>query len=102
MGGGVPVRRRRSLDRALAAELLAPVEVPTFPGVAPNRTTVFAQRACEHCGGVHARNCPAVAEISYHPDGKVAHVKFFPPGTWPDDQVIWLDDCYEAVGSGER
>lgn len=95
--GRARARRRLALDPALARQLLAPVEVPTFPGVAPNMTNRFEQQVCQHCKGVHSRKCPAVAEIEYHTDGAVKRVSYFRHGQWPTDQVLWLEEVQEAA-----
>ena len=90
-------RRRLVVDPELARQLLAEIDVPTFPGVAPNTTTLFDQRKCQHCQGLHSRKCPAIAEIEYHSDGTVKRVAYFPHGAWPADQVLWLEDVQEAA-----
>lgn len=100
-------RRRLALDPELARQLLAEVEMATFPGVAPNKTTVFDQRKCQHCQGLHSRKCPAVAEIEYHGDGTVKRVSYFRHGQWPADQVLWLEDvqtaaAFEDAGGEQR
>ncbi|MBT8161005.1 MULTISPECIES: hypothetical protein [Arthrobacter] len=59
--------------------------------------TIFDKSKCQHCGGLHARKCPAVAEIEYHPDGKVSRVVYFPHGSWPADEVLWLEDVVKAA-----
>lgn len=88
---------REPLDRELARTLLEPVSHEVFPGVRGRPVTRFEQLACQHCGGVHARNCPAVQEIEYGEDGKVRRVKFWPHGQWPADQVLWLTEVQEAA-----
>lgn len=86
------------LDPELARALLAEVDGPQpFPGVQGVKTTVFAQQACQHCGGVHSRKCPAVAEVEFHADGKVKRVAYFPHGQWPADDVLWLEDVQTAA-----
>jgi hypothetical protein len=42
-----------------------------------------------NCGGAHARSCPRVRAITWHENGRVARVEFWPPGRWPDDHVQW-------------
>lgn len=86
-----------------AKALLAEVELPqVYPGVPAGRKQLFEQRKCQHCGGVHTRKCPAVKEISYHPDGKVARVVYFRHGEWDESSVLWLEDVIEAAESGEE
>lgn len=53
-------------------------------------------RACDHCGGRHARACPRVKRMAYYPqdnDGvlKIQEVEFFPHGEWPHEDVIFAD-----------
>lgn len=90
-------RRRLVVDPDLARQLLAETEVPTFPGVAPNRVRLWDQRKCQHCQGLHSRKCPAVSEIEYHSDGAVKRVAYFAHGQWPADQVLWLEDVQTAA-----
>jgi hypothetical protein len=61
------------------------------------RRTLFAEKACQHCGGVHVRKCPAVKQLEYHPDGKVKRVVYYPHGQWPADEVLWLEDVIAAA-----
>jgi len=89
-------RKPEKLDRDTARALIKKVrQDPPFPGMTPHETTAFEQSACQHCGGLHARNCPAVEEVEYHTDGKVKRVRF---RAWFDDsRVLWLDDVIEAA-----
>ena len=81
-----------------AKALLEEVDLPqVYPGVAAGKKQLFEQKKCQHCGGVHTRKCPAVKEISYHPDGKVARVVYFRHGEWPEDEVLWLEDVVAAA-----
>lgn len=61
------------------------------------RKTLFEKKKCQHCLGLHTSKCPAVAEIEYHPDGKVMRVVYFPHGSWPADEVLWLEEVIEAA-----
>lgn len=61
------------------------------------KRSMFEKKKCQHCGGLHVRKCPAVAEIEYHPDGKVQRVVYFPHGGWPADEVLWLEEVIEAA-----
>jgi hypothetical protein len=45
--------------------------------------------ACNHCGGRHTRACPRVKAMSWHPNGSLAAVTFWPDGKWSDEQVLW-------------
>lgn len=89
-------RSRLRLDPDLARRLLQVIEEePVLPGVAPVRTTVFEQQRCRHCLGLHGRHCPAVREIEFHPDGRVARVAYF--DKWDDKDVLWRADIETAA-----
>jgi len=45
--------------------------------------------ACAHCGGRHARACPRVRRMAWHPNGELAEVEFWPDGRWSESHVIW-------------
>lgn len=86
------------LDPQLAADLMAEVKVePLITGLPETTTTVWAQRCCQHCGGLHTRACPRVRSISYSSDGKPSQVDFWPDGRWPTDGVLWLDEVIAAA-----
>lgn len=89
------------LDPEVARQLLAVERREVFPGVPAEARTRFSMLACQHCGGVHARNCPAVKVVEYHPDGKVKRVEFWPAGEWPEDEVLWLADVQAAADAGD-
>jgi hypothetical protein len=86
-----------TLDPELASRLLEKHPTEVFPGVRGSEQTLFDRLKCQHCGGVHARNCPAVAEIEYGDTGTPKRVVYWPHGTWPTDQVLWLDQVQEAA-----
>lgn len=65
------------------------------------KKTLFAEKACQHCGGVHVRKCPAVKQLEYHPDGKVKRVVYYPHGQWPADEVLWLEDVIQAAAQAD-
>jgi hypothetical protein len=52
--------------------------------------------ACEWCGGLHSRACPRVKRFTLV-DGKTAEVEFWPPGTWPEDGIIWPEDAQDSA-----
>lgn len=52
----------------------------------------IADNRCLHCGGAHARACPRVKTMSYHPNGALAGVEFWPDGKWSTDHVLFLDE----------
>lgn len=45
--------------------------------------------ACTHCGGRHDRACPRVKRMSFHPNGSLAEVEFWPHGKWDEAGIIW-------------
>lgn len=47
---------------------------------------------CQHCGGRHARACPRVKRMSFHPNSALAEVEFWPEGKWTDADIIWPED----------
>jgi len=58
----------------------------------PEELKILRDNRCDHCGGVHARACPRVKRLAFHPNGAVAEVEFWRAGSWPEDQVVWLDE----------
>jgi hypothetical protein len=52
----------------------------------------YRQRRCGHCGAVHARACPRIRRLEFHPNGQIATVEFWPPGKWPQDGLMWPED----------
>lgn len=54
-----------------------------------------ARDCCAHCGGIHARACPRVKRLVFHPGsgGILAEVEFWPHGKWPEDGIIWPEDA---------
>lgn len=52
----------------------------------------FRQRRCQHCGGAHARACPRVRRLRFHPDSRLAAVEFWPAGSWSDEGIMWPED----------
>lgn len=47
---------------------------------------------CTHCGGIHARSCPRVKRLVWHPNGTLAEVEFWSSGEWSDENVVWPED----------
>ena len=88
-------RSRLRLDPGMARALLEVIEEETVPGLAPLKTTVFEQQACRFCRSLHSGHCPAVREIEYHPDGRVARVSYWPK--WDDSGVLRREDIETAA-----
>lgn len=61
----------------------------------------FRGRLCQHCLGAHARACPRVRELSFHPDAKLARVRFWRDGDWSDDGVLWPENLPPEPGESE-
>lgn len=51
---------------------------------------------CNHCGGRHARACPRVKRMEFHPNGALASVEFWADGKWPSGEIIWQEDLETA------
>lgn len=47
---------------------------------------------CQHCGGFHARACPRVKSMAFHPNGALAQVEFWADGRWTDANIVWPED----------
>ena len=56
------------------------------------RARFAAGEACQHCKGLHARACPRVKAMSFHPSGALSTIEFWPDGKWPDTHVIWPEE----------
>jgi len=46
---------------------------------------------CQHCGGFHVRACPRVRSVSFHPNGKIASVTYWPSVRVDWDHVVFAD-----------
>jgi hypothetical protein len=53
--------------------------------------------ACQHCGGRHARACPRVRKMQWHPNASLAAVEFWPDGDWDETKVIWPEQLAAAA-----
>jgi hypothetical protein len=62
------------------------------------RARFDAGQACQHCGGLHARACPRVRELSFHPNGVIAQVRFWADGEWSDAAIIWPEELDPEAG----
>jgi hypothetical protein len=51
------------------------------------KRTVFEERQCKHCGGIHDRACPRVRRMRFSPAGKILEVEFW--AKWDDANVIY-------------
>lgn len=61
----------------------------TDGGLTPDLVERVRAHRCAHCGGTHARACPRVKRLAYHPNGTLAEVEFWPSNDWPEDHIIW-------------
>ncbi len=59
---------------------------------------------CQNCGGLHARACPRVKRMHMrYSETKGSQLReliesefeYFDHGSWPLDDVIWPEDCFE-------
>ena len=60
---------------------------------------LFRDRQCDHCGGGHARACPRIKRLEFHPNTALAAVEFWPDGKWPIEHVSWPEDLPPEPGS---
>ena len=51
---------------------------------------------CDHCRGRHARACPRVKAMKWHPNGALASVAFWADDQWSDEHVVWPEDLTKA------
>lgn len=111
-----PLARRSLLDQAAAAVVALraerdalrvqldsepPAEAPLTPEETAELWRRFRAHLCQHCRGSHMRACPRVRELSFHPDAKLARVKFWPDGQWSTDGVFWPEDMPPEQGEDE-
>jgi hypothetical protein len=69
---------------------VAEPDPPDPDGLTPDLVERVKANICRHCGGSHARACPRVRRLAFHPNGALSEVEFWK--TWPDDHVIWPED----------
>jgi hypothetical protein len=50
-----------------------------------------SEEVCPNCRGVHTRACPRVRSVSYHDNGTLRSVEYWPDGEWPQSEVIFRD-----------
>jgi hypothetical protein len=89
---------------ALAQEELDRLQAPEPPLSAEEAAELWRQfhaNRCQHCRGAHARACPRVRELSFHPDAKLSRVRFWRDGEWSDDGVLWPEDLPPEQGGQE-
>lgn len=69
-----------------------------FEGRHPER------RACEHCGGIHARSCPRLkSEHTWYShnvntDATIVtehEIKYWPPGDWESADITFPEEVYD-------
>lgn len=75
-------RLQEPVKSVMEQAALSPEDIAALRKVNPQtRLTVFEERACPDCGGVHLRSCPRVKRRGA--DG----VEYFE--RWDDSNVIW-------------
>lgn len=74
-----------------------PVEPLTPEEAADIRARFTRGEACRHCGALHARACPRVKAMTFHPGGTLAGVTFWPDGKWSDQGLIWPEDLTQTT-----
>jgi len=77
--------RRREMERRLQRSLTEE-EIEQLDG-----------NTCMHCGGYHARACPRVKRLEFHPNGTPAVVEF-----WPAREVDWTGVLFEDQGDPDE
>lgn len=53
------------------------------------------KRPCEDCGGLHERSCRRVKRKTFHPNGNLVEVEYWPDGSWDEGSVIWSEDVFD-------
>jgi hypothetical protein len=76
---------------------------PLAPELAADLKARFDRgEACRHCGALHARACPRVRRMTFHPGGSLAGVDFWADGKWSDEGLIWPEDLHTPTSDDER
>jgi hypothetical protein len=112
LGTGVtaPAANRRRPRRSAPAPA-APAAQPPPPTDEERellRKIFEENRQCAHCGGFHHRACPRVRSFTFHSNGDLASVEFWPDGRWSDEHVVWREQVAppptnpNSVKAGER
>lgn len=91
---GYLTERARPWAIAATAIISPPVVEILSPEKKREAWKLFADgEACEWCGGLHSRTCPRVRSMVVDTtNGKTVSVEFWPPGSWPEDGIIWPED----------
>lgn len=95
--GRVSIPVRAAIEAAIAPAA-DQVDEPFTPDEVTELWARFRARRCDHCGGAHARSCPKVRRIEFHPNGQLAGVEFWPDGRWADDHVQWPEELPPETG----
>lgn len=100
---GVPVARIASFENgsmpsgqdavkfACAFKAMEPPEKMTAEERARVIEYFTNEEVCPNCRGVHNRACPRVRSVSYHDNGTLKSVEYWPDGQWPQEAVIFRD-----------
>lgn len=56
---------------------------------------ITGKAPCEHCGGLHQRECGRVKRIVWHPSGeRPSEVEYWKDEEWDRSVVIWPEDVF--------
>lgn len=70
------------------------------PELPPELVERVKANTCRHCGGAHARACPRVRRLAFHPNGNLAEVEFWAAAEWSDEHVIFPDQLVTDDSEG--
>jgi hypothetical protein len=66
------------------------------PPLTPEQRNHLLKNRCNHCGGVHAINCPRLKRIRFRADGQTPYeIEYWSDAEWPKDQVVWIESLFE-------
>jgi|SRR6185437_9821820 len=94
-GESVPAGHAAAYADALDAIAAPPPTEMTAEDRADMRARFKRGEGCSHCGGYHLHACPRVRRFSFHTNGEIAQVEFWPDGRWPTDHVIFPEQAVD-------
>lgn len=77
---------------------LSPEERRQFAAKDGEGRTLFDRLRCTDCGGVHTMACPRIKKLVQGSGAR--EVEYWPPGAWPTDGIVWLEDTFEDDETG--